>query len=282
MHTIHKKHQCIHQRVYYFYQNCSFLFMFFILSKLFTFLLLPFTWVTILIVWHFFTKSEQKKKILLIVSGVIYLIFTSTILLNTFAKVWDVAPAQIPPEKEYSCAILLGGYTSTDDSGSGYFNISADRFFQTLQLYRQGKVEHILLTGGNGSLLNNNFNEANWAKKQLLKSGIPASAILIDSNSRNTFENAEFSKKILDSAKLIPPYVLVTSAFHMRRASWIFKKLGMDIIPFTSTDIVEKRENNIFADFIPNIHTMDIWPFYIKEIIGLYVYKLEARRILSK
>jgi uncharacterized SAM-binding protein YcdF (DUF218 family) len=256
--------------------------MFFILSKLFTFLLLPFTWVTILIVWHFFTKSERKKKILLIISAVIYFIFTNTILLNTFAKIWDIAPAQIAPEKEYSCAILLGGYAGADDSGNGYFTVSADRFFQTLQLYREGKVEHILLSGGSGSLIKGNFNEANWARDQLLKSGIPASAILIDSNSRNTFENAEFSKKILDLSKLQPPYVLVTSAFHMRRASWIFKKLGIDVIPFASTDIIEKRESNTFADFLPNVHTMDIWPFYIKEIIGLYVYKLEARRVLSK
>jgi uncharacterized SAM-binding protein YcdF (DUF218 family) len=256
--------------------------MFFILSKLFTILLLPFTWVTIIMLWYFFTKKEKKKKILLIISAVIYLIFTNTALLHAFAKVWDIAPVEIAPEKEYSCAILLGGYTATDDSGSGYFSISADRFFQTVQLYRQGKVEHILLTGGSGSLLKSNFNEANWAKDQLLKLRIPVSAILIDSNSRNTFENAEFSKKILDSTKLQPPYVLVTSAFHMRRALWIFEKLGIDIIPFSSTDIMEKKDNNTFTDFLPNVHTMDTWPFYIKEVIGLYVYKLEARRVLNR
>jgi len=256
--------------------------MFFILSKLFTFLFLPFTWVTILIVWHFFTKSEQKKKILLIISAIIYFIFTNTILLNTFVKIWDIAPAQIAPEKEYSCAILLGGYTGIDDAGNGCFSISADRFFKTLQLYREGKVEHILLSGGNGSLIINSFNEADWAKDQLLKSGIPASAILIDSNSRNTFENAEFSKKVLDSVKLMPPYVLVTSAFHMRRALWIFKKLGMDVIPFSSNDIIDENRSNTFMDFLPNIHTMDIWPFYIKEVIGFYIYKVEAKRILNR
>jgi uncharacterized SAM-binding protein YcdF (DUF218 family) len=256
--------------------------MFFVLSKPFTFLLLPFTWVTIIMLGYFFTKKENIKKILLIISAVIYLLFTNTALLNAFAKVWDVPSVQIAPEKEYSCAILLGGYTGIAEDGNACFNVSADRFFQTLQLYRQGMVEHILLTGGNGSLLKNNFNEANWAKEQLLKSEIPAQAILIDSNSRNTFENAEFSKKILDSVKLQPPYVLVTSAFHMRRASWIFKKLGINVIPFATTDIVEKRGNDAFTDLLPNIHTMNTWPFYIKEVIGLYVYKLEARRIFGK
>jgi uncharacterized SAM-binding protein YcdF (DUF218 family) len=232
--------------------------------------------------WYFFTKEEKKKKVLLIISAVIYLLFTNTALLNAFAKVWDIPTIQIVPEREYSCAILLGGYTGTDDAGNVCFNISADRFFQTVQLYRSGMVEHILLSGGSGNLLKSNFNEADWAKDQLLKSGIPTSAILIDRNSRNTFENAEFSKKLIDSAKLQPPYVLVTSAFHMRRASWIFERLGIDVIPFASTDIVEKRENNTFTDFLPNVHTMDTWPFYIKEVIGLYVYKLEAWRVLSK
>ena len=230
-------------------------------------------------IWYFFSKSEKRKTILLSIASIIYFLFTNIWILNTVADKWDIPPAKIESEKEYSCAILLGGYTGTDDNGNPYFSSSSQRFATALQLYRQGVVEHILLTGGSGSLLKSSFNEADWVKDQLLKMGIPATAILVERNSRNTLENAVFSKRVIDSTNLEPPYVLVTSAFHMRRASWVFEKEGMNVIPYSSNDIVDKNRKISFIDILPNIHVMDTWPYYIKEVIGFLVYKIEIKRI---
>jgi uncharacterized SAM-binding protein YcdF (DUF218 family) len=232
-------------------------------------------------VGYFFTKSEKRKTKLLFAATIIYFLFTNVWVLNFFVNKWDIPPAQIEPEKEYSCAILLGGYTATDDKGNGYFTMSAQRFTAALQLYRQGKVQHILLTGGSGNLLKDSFNEADWARDQLIKTGIPASVILVERNSRSTLENAELSKKIIDSAKLMPPFVLVTSAFHMRRAAWVFEKEGMNVIPYACDDIIDKKKKPSFIDILPNIHVLDIWTFYIKEMIGLLVYKFEVKRLSS-
>jgi uncharacterized SAM-binding protein YcdF (DUF218 family) len=230
-------------------------------------------------IWYFFTKSEKRKTRLLLTATIIYFLFTNIWALNFFAKKWDIPPIEIQPEKEYSCAILLGGYTATDDNGNGYFSASAERYITTVQLYRQGKVQHILLTGADGNLIKNKFNEADWVKDQLLKIGIPAAAILTEDRSRNTLENAEFSKRIIDSAKLVPPYVLVTSAFHMRRASWVFEKMGINVIPYSCNDIIDKTKKKSFIDMLPNIHVLDTWSLYVKEIIGLLVYKLEIKRL---
>lgn len=253
--------------------------MFFVLSKLSTFFLLPFSWVTIIMVWYFFTKSKKRKTKLFLAATIIYFFFTNIWILTAFANKWDMAAVKIEPEKEYSCVILLGGYTGTDDNGKGYFSLSSQRFTTALELYRKGVVEHILLTGGSGNLLENSFNEADWVKEQLLKMGIPASAILVERNSRSTLENAEFSKKVIDSANLAPPYVLVTSAFHMRRASWIFKKEGMDVISYSCNDIIDKDKKTSFIDILPNIHVLDTWPYYIREMIGLLMYKIEIKRL---
>jgi uncharacterized SAM-binding protein YcdF (DUF218 family) len=255
--------------------------MFFILSKVFAWLTFPLSWIIIILLWRFFAQSEKRKKGLLATAIVIFLIFTNIWAVSCFAKIWDIAPVQLSAEKKYSCGILLGGFTSADDSGHGYFNFSSDRFIQTVKLYQKGIIENILVSGGNGNLVDNKFREGEWVKGQLLQVGIPESAILVENNSRSTLENAEFSKTIIDSAKLQPPYVLITSAFHMRRASWIFTKEGMDVVPFPCNYLVGGNEFYL-ADLLPQIHAMDLWSFYIKEVVGYFVYKLEFKRLNTK
>jgi uncharacterized SAM-binding protein YcdF (DUF218 family) len=254
--------------------------MFFILSKIFTSLIFPLSWVMIILLWRALARSEKRKKDLLITAITIFLIFSNIWIISAFAKIWDIAPVQLSGKK-YSCGILLGGFTSYDDKDNGYFNTASDRFIQAVKLYQQGIIEHILISGGNGNLVASKFRESEWAKGQLLALGIPTTAILVENNSRSTLENAEFSKKVLDSASLQPPYVLVTSAFHMRRAAWIFIKEGMDIVPFPSNYLVNGNDFSL-VDIIPQIHAMDLWSYYIKEIIGYYVYKLEFKRLNTK
>ncbi|HTB52526.1 MAG TPA: YdcF family protein [Ferruginibacter sp.] len=255
--------------------------MFFIFSKFLAYFIYPLTWIIVLLLCRLFARSEQRKKNFLIGAIIVFFIFSNVWLASLFAKLWDYPPAQIPADKKYSCAILLGGFGNADDNGGNYFNGSADRFIQAVKLYQEGRVTHILVSGGIGSISQEGQKEGDWAKEQLLKIGVPNEAILVEDNSRSTLENAEFSKKVLDSSFLQPPYVLVTSAFHMRRAAWVFRKEGMNIIPYPCNYIREMGRSNI-ADILPQIHAMDLWATYIKEIVGYYGYQLELKRLNVK
>jgi uncharacterized SAM-binding protein YcdF (DUF218 family) len=255
--------------------------MFFILSKIFVWLIFPLSWIILILLARVFAKSDKRKKNLLLTAIVIFLFFTNVWILSCFAKIWDVAPVHLSADKKYSCGILLGGFSSADDKGNGYFNAAADRFIETVKLYQQGTIEHILVSGGNGNLLDTKFKEGEWVRGQLLAVGIPANAILIENNSRSTLENAEFSKKILDSVGLQPPYVLVTSAFHMRRAAWIFTKEGMPVMPFPANYLVSGNGFSM-AELLPQVSAMDQWSLYIKEVVGYFVYKLEFKRLNAK
>jgi len=73
----------------------------------------------------------------------------------------------------------------------------------------------------------------------------------------------------LDSAKLKPPYLLVTSAFHMRRSLMIFKKAGMDVIPYPANYIVRRKA--VISDLVPSAEPLFYWTFYIKEVVGYVV-----------
>lgn len=193
------------------------------------------------------------------------ILFTNPFLFNQFAQSWDIAPYK-PDSKKYSCAIILGGFSSSDGNEDGYFNTGADRFLQGIKLLSSGKTSHILVTGGNGNLLPGGFREAIWVQKQLKEFNYPDSVVLIESNSRNTLENARFSKVLLDSAKLKPPYLLITSAFHMRRSLMIFKNAGIDVVPYPANYLVRRKAT--ISDIIPEAGVLSSWNTYIKEVVG--------------
>jgi uncharacterized SAM-binding protein YcdF (DUF218 family) len=228
--------------------------MYFILSKVLLYLLFPVTWIFILFVISLKTKNIRRKRTMLITAIALFYVFSNSFLFNQFAKRWDIPAYYINKATPYSCAIVL-----------------ADRFIQGVKLLKTGKVSHILITGGNGNLNPGGFREGTWAKTQLQELKFPDSTILIESNSRNTIENARFSNIILKQAHLASPYILVTSAFHMRRSMMIFKKEGIKVIPY-SCNFMTNRDQDSFDDyFIPSSDNLSKWNIYLKELVGYAV-----------
>jgi uncharacterized SAM-binding protein YcdF (DUF218 family) len=88
-------------------------------------------------------------------------------------------------------------------------------------------------------------------------------------------ENALFSKKILQDKKMHGPYLLVTSAFHMRRAMYTFKKAGLDVIPYAS-DYVDNAGGFSVTDLVPDAVALAIWNTYTKEVIGYIAYHFKS------
>ena len=74
------------------------------------------------------------------------------------------------------------------------FGSRADRLLQTVALYKSGVIKKILVTSGSADLLDTKIKEADLVKVYLREIGIPDSVILIENQSRNTLENAKFSK----------------------------------------------------------------------------------------
>lgn len=245
--------------------------MFFILSKIFLFLLSPTFWVIFFLVAGFFIKRKRLKKWCFGLAIGTFIAFSNPFLLNRFARYWDAPEVEMPLDAHYSAAILLGGFASEDFHGHGYFNSTADRFIQALKLKMNGTVSHILISGGSADLLPTDFRESNWVTKQLHEFQIPDSAILTENRARNSLENAAYSKQILDSLRLPPPYVLVTSAFHMRRALLTFRKMNVEVIPYPSNYIAGMNKTE-FGDFIPSFGVLGTWEYYLKEVVGYWVY----------
>jgi uncharacterized SAM-binding protein YcdF (DUF218 family) len=246
-------------------------------SAVLSFLLSPLNWIILLLIAGYFLRKALLKKICRIVALCIFLLFSNEWLLDWYAKKWQPAPVVISTGIAYSCGIVPGGFASPDADDNGYFNATADRFIQVVKLYKLGVIKHILISGGNGKIESKNFREGHWVKGELISMGIPDPVIFVEDKSNNTFENAMYAKQILDSVQLKPPYLLITSAHHVPRASLLFKNAGILTVPFPCSYIAG-RGNFSFPSLLPELGVLGTWDLYLKEAAGYLWYKAHPHK----
>ena len=228
----------------------------------------------ILLVAGFLFKTRGRRKVCFISALFVFLVFGNSWLLNVYARKWQAAPVVLQPGKSYSCGIVAGGFASPDVNEHGYFNLAADRFIEIMKLYKTGKIKNIMISGGNGKPDAKGFREAAWVKGQLVQMGVPDSVVFSEDRSSNTADNALNTKTLLDSLQLKPPYLLVTSAYHMPRASLIFEKAGLEVVPFPC-NYTDGRGGTELADFIPRPSVLMGWDTYLKETFGYWWYRMK-------
>jgi len=119
------------------------------------------------------------------------------------------------------------------NSASGELSqIAKDRCQTAFHCWQQNPTAKVLCSGGFGEFNQTNVSHADWQKRYLTKQGLPDAHFLPSALSRFTFDDATCSKAVLNGVKVVKLY-LVTSDFHMPRASMIFTHL------FANTEIVE-------------------------------------------
>ena len=201
------------------------------------------------------------------------LFFSNQFISNLVMHGWEVSPVPIASLDHYPVGIVLGGLT-TDKEPRDRVHItgSADRVLHAIQLYREGKIRKILVSGGSGHLLGDSLSEAALLWRVLRLSEIPKRDILIEDRARNTRENALFCADLLGGASSKKEYLLITSGYHMRRAEACFQKAGSSVQPY-STDL-RSDEIKFTPDllFIPSTAAMAQWEIVIKEMIGMLAY----------
>jgi uncharacterized SAM-binding protein YcdF (DUF218 family) len=248
--------------------------MFFITSKLLAFLSKPIIWIFILLVSSLIFKT--KRRTLLIYSISIFWVFSNGFLADKAAKAWETSPKSISSiTLNYKYGIVLGGYSSFHKEIKQIdFNASGDRLISAIELYKLGKIEKIILSGGNGELINNGTKESEWSKSFMINMGVKTKDILIENNSRNTMENAQ-NTAILIKSDISQKTLLITSAVHMKRAKFCFNKNNFNIdchpTDFTNSDIIL----SVDYLFIPNIDALEKWEDLIHEWIGYIVYRIK-------
>lgn len=254
--------------------------MFFILSKVLLFLIHPFNWILIAGGYAFFTKNKKRKKISTITAVALFLFFSNAYLIQQITLHWQMPEKEMKPGEQYEIGILLTGFASFDlNTGKAYFKGASDRFIQTAKLYHQKHIKKIIVSGGNSSIITSRqkFKEGDFVGEQLKLLGIPAQDIIIENKSRNTHENGVFTKRIIDSLKIPPPYLLITSATHLPRSQHVFNKIGLTTTAYACHFTVIDNPVDFPGVLMPSLEAFDLWNTFMKENVGLIIYKLTGK-----
>jgi uncharacterized SAM-binding protein YcdF (DUF218 family) len=251
--------------------------MFFFLSKTLNFLVLPLTMVVVCFFASVLIKKQPWKKRFFWTGFVLLLFFSNDFISNTIMRAWEIDPKPFNSLQPHKLGIVLTGTTHSflQPDDRVYFKRGADRVTHTIQLYKEGLIEKILVSGGSGRLLKEDEPEANKYKKVLIMAGIPDEDIWLENETRNTYESAVAVSKMLDSLNYrLDDCLLITSAFHMRRSLACYRKAGLDIESF-STDFYGLQDKLLLTSLLlPTIEGFIIWEKLLKEWTGFAAYKM--------
>lgn len=254
--------------------------MFFFLSKFFLFLIQPLNWIFGLIIYGLIGKNPKRKRRALRTAIGILFVCSSPLISNFVAKIYETKGLEVASlTKEYDYAIVLGGFANLEtpyDEDRLNLGPAASRLSQTIDLYHQGKIKKIVLSGGNGNLLGNQENEAINTAAYLKRIGIPEGDIIIDEKSRNTYENFKYSKELLKTGTNSVNILVITSAFHIPRSRLIARKAGLSCDFFPTDFYYEDWELTPTKTILPDVDRMRMWHLFIKEWFGLVAYKLKG------
>ncbi len=250
----------------------------FILGKLLIALLNPVLWIACIFLFARITQHPHRKKKAYIAGIVALLFFSNPFIADKLTVAYQAEKYSLQAGDVYGAGILLGGFSGFNETDEQfYFGDNADRFIQAAQLYRSGHIRKIIIAAGSGEIIESRFREADFAFSQLSNLCIPAEDLLPDRNSRNTYENALNAKKIIDSLRLPPPYLLITSALHVPRAVATFRKAGLEVKAFPAAFAVRPDNRILPAMFIPSARALDNWHSLVKEVVGNILYRILGR-----
>ncbi|MBD2766819.1 YdcF family protein [Hymenobacter sp. BT664] len=250
--------------------------MFFFLSKILDLVLLPTVWLLALLLAALVARPPRNQRRWLVAAAWLVLLGTNSALVNEALLAWERPPvplADLPAQAD--AAVLLTGVTKGSKSPHDrvYLGPGADRFTNALWLYRAGRVRCIIVSGGSGAVFSSGPTEADEMATLLRLSGVPAADILLEKRSRNTRENALFTKQLLAAHPDIRSLVLVTSAFHQRRALGCFAKAGLRPIPFPADFRTVDRSLKPNYWLVPSPEALALWSLLVHELAGWVTYR---------
>jgi uncharacterized SAM-binding protein YcdF (DUF218 family) len=221
-------------------------------------------------------KNKRWKKRLIIGGLSLFLFFSNPYLANISMKAWEGAPLPLKNLPSHDIGIVLTGITNRYKKPNDrvYLARGADRILHAMQLYKLGLIKKILISGGSGKLIDNtvDIKEADELKKILLMGEVPDDDIIIENKSRNTHESAIECTKILVTQFPNQSVLLITSAFHIPRASACFDKQEYITTSFGTDYFNHDKTYNLDDFIVPKSSAIKIWEIILHESLGIGMY----------
>jgi uncharacterized SAM-binding protein YcdF (DUF218 family) len=174
--------------------------------------------------------------------------------------------------------IVLGGTVDTTKSearGQVWLGTDAARMTTGVELARRYPNARLIYTGGSASFPQEEPAEAISARALWLSLGVPAERMMFEAKSRNTFENAVFTRDLV-KPKPGETWLLVTSAWHMSRSVGIFRRTGFPVVPYPVAyrTFGDERDFQLSAPSLDKLSSLELG---VREWIGLLAYWLSGK-----
>ncbi len=257
----------------------------YILSKLFTYLVLPpGIFIILFLVASFYAK---RFRLFFIANAIIFYLLS-----NSYVSDWLLRPLEEPFNQSIAktpvdaVIVLGGGHTQ----GVANLPLSSDAYKRMMWGLMVAKSNNLpLLFSGGGMqkeyLESDAFLDSLKELKLYLEIATPNSKSLstkefslhVEDKSLDTYQNAEFSKTAFEKAGLKEPTIyLVTSAYHMKRSIRLYEHFGFKVIPAATNFKINHRAKDTW-DYLPNAHSLYKSYIALHEYVGLL--SLKIRRI---
>lgn len=247
----------------------------FVLKKLITsFLLPPGIFIVILFgcgAWHVYRKKFRLGAFLLIFACLMWAVTLTPVshaLMRSLEKSFKLS-ADIRGD----VIILLGGGVNDgapDFDAVGTLSEEAlARLVAAVRLQKKLRIPVIASGGAAYDHIKNS--EAKIARRFMIDLGVPSGRIIAEAKSRDTFENAVNSIAICRQHGFQQP-ILITSAYHMKRALMNFEKAGMNVNPFPANFRTWENRRYGWNDYLPG--EFEDTRIAVKEYLGLIYTRL--------
>jgi uncharacterized SAM-binding protein YcdF (DUF218 family) len=263
---------------------------FFGLYKFVKYGLYPLTWIVLLLgaaaVLALFPFSPTRLRWvrLLVIASLLLLVTISNPLIAASLmgslESWH-RPAHLSPSDRFDAIVVLGGGINEKGSlrpAAEPTSYSRNRTTCGVDLFQQGYAPTFVLTGGDARVFGTGPKEAAEMQRWAVRLGVPESATMIDTEARNTYENATGTKRLIGPASIL----LVSSAGHLPRAVPVFTKQGFRVTPapcdYVSQDLPQESWKDIdLFDFMPSDGALQHNREVVTELAGIVIYWLAGK-----
>lgn len=195
-----------------------------------------------------------------VIAGLLFLIFSNAWVIFSTKKYVFQSLALVPKAE---VALVLGTSKSlVNGEENPYFNF---RMEAAAQLYKSGKVKHLILSGDNKTRY---YNEPKYMREALVKMGVPEKALTLDYAGFRTLDSVVRCKKIFGQTR----FIIVTQRFHTYRAVFIGKHFGVEATAFAAENIPLRQSFTvIFREFLArpkavlDLYLLDVDPKFMGE-----------------
>ena len=231
--------------------------------------------ITLLVIVFFLRKTKffKVKNFLLILSFLTLFFLSNPLISMKLVKYIEAPhhPVKLSEVPVSDFIVVLSGGMIHQVEDDVYEWSDPDRFFAGIKLLNANKGKKIIYTGGLLPWEKKKNTEGELLKNISIEFGVDENDILTTKKVQNTYEEANALSYLINKKSKI---ILVTSAFHMNRAVFLFKKHGFKVFPYP-VDFQFKNNKITILDFIPSAGSLSSSSFVIREVLGRIYYRVK-------